>query len=301
LSTLTIGVTHHLLCPDAWSNPDEHERSLIDTVLPLPLAAVDLFGPLGLEPARVAREAAAVRDSGKRVVYTAPMLHHEPGCDASSPDPARRAAALALARRHLDAARQYGARLITFVSGADPGPADRARHCDAFADFLAAIAAEAAPLPVAVEPMDRDVDKRALVGPTAEAAAVIDQAQRRSDGDLGLLVDMAHVPLLGETFAAALAATGARLRHVHLGNCYLADANDPLYGDKHPPLAYPGGLHGPGELSSFMAALGEHGWLGSAEPTLSFEVRPAAGQTPAETLQQHVQWLQEAMEGLCAT
>ncbi len=301
MSTLIIGVTHHLLCPDAWSDADEHERSLVETVLPLPLAAVDLFGPLGLAPERVAREAAAVRDSGKRVVYTAPMLHHVPGCDPSSPEAAKRCAALSLARRHLDAARQYGARLITFVSGADPGPAERDAGRDAFAEFLATIAQEAAPLPVAVEPMDRDLDKRALVGPTAEAAAIIDQAQRHTDGDLGLLVDMAHVPLLGETFAEALGATGRRLRHVHLGNCLLADANDPLYGDKHPPLAYPGGRHGPGELASFLAALAAHGWLGTAEPTVSFEVRPAAGQTPAATLQQHVQWLQEAMEGLCAT
>lgn len=289
-----VGVTHHLLCPSAWTSGEEHEATLA-TALAAPVDGVDLFGPPGLEPDRIEREAAAIRASGKRIVYCTPLLHHEQGCDPSGCTPALRERALARAKEHLAVARRFGAKLITVVSGFDPAEASRPTARAGFRDFLVALAAEAAPLPVAIEPMDVTIDKRALVGPTREAAALVDEARARGADNLGLIVDMAHLPLLGESFGEALDATGERLRHVHLGNCLLTDCHDPLYGDQHPPLDYPGGEHGPAELNAMLAELAARDYFARPEPSLSFEIRPATGEAPLETLRRHLAWLAEGL------
>lgn len=300
LTRVTLGVTHHLLCPEIWTDGEAHERTLLETVLPLDIDGVDLFGPPDLAPARILREADALRASGKRVVYTTPLLHAVRGADPSSPDPAQRRAALRLALEHLDLARAFGAQQLTVVSGFDPGAAARPEHLRAFAEFLCAVCAEAAPLPVAIEPMDRTIDKRAVVGPTSDAAAVIDRVRAEGHANAGLLIDTGHLPLMGETIQQALEATGDRLQHVHLANCLLRDPSDPLYGDKHPPFEYPGGELGRAELNGLIAALDEFGWFHRPQPTLSFEIRPTV-LGPKETLAQHLEWLQEAVAARCDT
>lgn len=290
-----IGVTHQLLCPAAWTDAEEHERTLCEVILPSATAGVDLLPPPDGNPARVAREAAALAASGKRVVFCLPFLHAEAGSNPSSTEPAERRAALETARRWLDVGRAFGAAQVVTVSGPDPGPDQRAAQTAGYADFLVELCAEAAPLPVCIEPMDRDIDKRALIGPTAEAAALVDQVHARGGTNLGLLIDMSHLPLLREGFDEALAASGPRTQHVHLGNCLLRDPADAFYGDKHPPLGYPGSEHDAGDLRRFVAALDRCGYLARPIASLSFEIRPRPGLTASATLDEHLAWLAEIL------
>lgn len=290
-----VGVTHQLLCPAAWTDADEHERTLVEVILPSAVGGVDLLPPPDGAPARLAREAAALAAAGKRVVFCLPFLHHAAGSNPSSTEPAERRAALDTACRWLEVGRAFGAAQIVTVSGADPGPARRAAQTAGYVEFLVALCAEAAPLPVCIEPMDREIDKRALIGPTAEAAALVDAVHSRGGTNLGLLVDMSHLPLLGEGFDEALAAAGRHLQHVHLGNCLLSDPSSELYGDKHPPLGYPGSEHDRADLARFVEALRRRGYLDRPGASLSFEVRPRPGLTAAETLDEHLGWLSELL------
>ncbi len=289
-----LGVTHQLLCPDAWTDAEAHERTLCEIMLDLPVEAIDLLGPPDGNPARIAREAAAVRSSGKQVHFCLPFLHAEPGSDPSHPDAAHRARALETATAGLAVAHAFGATRVVTVSGADLGPERRAAHTAGYVEFLTALCAAAAPLPLVIEPMDREIDKRALIGPTAEAAALVRRVHAAGPTNLGLLVDMSHLPLLGEGFDQALDVAGELTHHVHLGNCLLSDRGDPLYGDKHPPLGYPGSEHDASHLREFVAALRRSGYLARDGATVSFEVRPRAGLTERETIEQHLAWFEEA-------
>ena len=74
---------------------------------------------------------------------------------------------------------------------------------------------------VVLEPGDRDIDKKFLLGPTKESAEVIEMARQKGCKNLGIMIDMGHLPLFGESFQHAIQTAGKLLWHVHLGSCIL--------------------------------------------------------------------------------
>jgi sugar phosphate isomerase/epimerase len=70
------------------------------------------------------------------------------------------------------------------------------------------------------------VDKRALIGP-AESALAIARAVRRDCPNFGLMVDLSHIPLLGESPKEALVPVREHLMHIHIGNAAFRDRSHP--------------------------------------------------------------------------
>jgi sugar phosphate isomerase/epimerase len=125
------------------------------------------------------------------------------------------------------------------------------------------------------ETFDRDVDKKALIGPS-EYALTFAQAVRQDYPDFGLMYDLSHMPLLYEKPEPALTTLKDVLVHIHVGNCVL-DKENPAYGDQHPRFGWPGGINDVPELTEFLRALFKIGYLseGSEEkPWVGFEVKP---------------------------
>ena len=99
------------------------------------------------------------------------------------------------------------------------------------------------------------------------------------------MVDMGHVPLLGETLAQAFADSTPFVGHVHLGNCILEDRSHPLFGDKHVPWGTPGGEFGREGIVDFFRQAFACGYLGGGDrPTVSFEMRPYPDLSPERSL-----------------
>lgn len=101
--------------------------------------------------------------------------------------------------------------------------------------------------------------------------------------NFGLLVDLSHLPLLGETASEALLPVQPYLSHVHIGNCYMKHLEDPAWGDIHTRFGYPGSENGEEQIVDFLRGLFEVGYLkkGSGErPIVSFEVKPTPGENP---------------------
>lgn len=203
--------------------------------------------------------------------------------------------AVALVRRMVSEAYDLGAGLMIVNSGPDPGadgrPAALGRLAAALGDVCRYARHEAArravpPLRLALEVFDRDVDKRLLIGPTAEAVTIADQV-RGEDPGFGLALDLAHLVLLNEDPAASVAAAAGRISHVHLGNCCL-EPGSPAWGDKHPPFGCPGGMVGAEDVAAFLLALkraryfadAAAGAAAGAAAMLSFEVKPLPGDDP---------------------
>ena len=206
-------------------------------------------------------------------------------------------------KQYIDQAADLEAKSFVIMSGTDPGEGDRALAYNCLAESISEIGeyAEQYSMGVVLEIFDRSVDKKALVGPSAEAAELAKQV-RKSYPQFGLLYDMGHMPLLGEEPDEALGLLQNYLAEVHLGNC-VKTPGAPAFGDKHPRFGFEGGVNDTKELVIFLKALFDNGFLNenvsSADlPWVGFEVRPHLGETSQQILDNIQNTWTEAWEQL---
>jgi sugar phosphate isomerase/epimerase len=132
-----------------------------------------------------------------------------------------------------------------------------------------------------LEPFDMTIDKCFLYGPSQVCADFVAAGPE----NLGIELDLAHVPLMGEGFAQAIRNSAPHLRRVHLGNCVLRDTSHPRYGDTHPPIGLPGGEIDTPELAEILTLLLEVGFLSNTERgDFVFEMTPWPGKSVEETV-----------------
>jgi sugar phosphate isomerase/epimerase len=202
----------------------------------------------------------------------------------NSLDEAERKHAVETLKGSLDLAAELGAKRMAFLSGKDPGDADRPRAFDALVKSIKELSkyGQDKGLALTMEVFDRTIDKKSLMGPSAycaEFAKVI----RQDYPEFGLMYDLSHMPLLFEKSMEALAAVKDYLVHIHVGNC-VVDPNLKGYGDLHPRFGWPGGCNDVPELTDFLQSLFKIGYLSdkrSDRPWVGFEIKPQAeGETP---------------------
>jgi len=289
-----VGISHHLLFPAAMEDPALHEETLAEVLGWPEFSVVDLNCAGGTD--RRAREARRVRESGKSCVYNTPLLAFLPGCDPNAAGGRAAVRTREAALVHLDAAAACGAALINISSGRNPPPEERERALRGWLDFFEWFSREAGArgLTAVIEPFDTSIGKNLLIGPTADAAASVAEVRRRGAAAAALMADMGHLPLMGESFAAALARSAPYLMHVHLGSAVMRDPAHPLYGDMHPPLGIPGGEHGAGELADFLRELEAAGYFARPGAALTFETRPYPGSSERESARRSLGMLAQA-------
>ena len=291
-----LGIYPPMMFPKMNTDIAAHEKELIESILPLErFKAIDIFFLDGDEEVR-RREIAALRANHKTLIYLIPALGLVKGLDPSSMDRSIWNRTLRVALKHLDWAREGGARLLSVSSGPDVAANERPKAYKAFEDYLTRLCEAAAPdIELMIELFDRSVDKKFLVGPTQETVELIRSMHGKDVTNIGIMLDMAHVALNGESFAKALQSSVPYLRHVHIGTCVTRDRNDPLFGDKHPPIGYPGADHNVPQVAEFLAELYRIGYLGEGKnPAVSVEGRPYPGKTEAESLTILIDKMEEA-------
>lgn len=187
----------------------------------------------------------------------------------------------------LEEAVEMGAVGFATMSGPDPGESHRGEETKLFADSLRSICQRAAELKpdmnVVVESFDRvPFGKNCLVGPTKEAVELI-QTVRRDYPRFGLMLDLSHLPLLGETSEESIPLAAPVLLHSHVGNCVMRDSENPYYGDNHPPFDYEGSENGVNELIGYLIQLHKVGYLSWEKPPIvTTEAKPLSdGMRPA--------------------
>jgi sugar phosphate isomerase/epimerase len=214
-------------------------------------------------------------------------------------DSGERHQALDRCKACIDEAVEMGAVGAAFLSGPDPGGERRKEATELLFDSLSQLCAHAAKqrdIKVVVETFDQDIDKKALVGPNAEAA-VLSARLREKHRNFGLMLDLSHLPLQHETIEHALNAAKDHLVHAHMGNCVLRDKNHPAYGDQHPRFGVPGGENDVPQVIEYIRTLIEVGYLRENQPRiLSFEVKPMADESSDIVLANAKRTLREAWE-----
>jgi sugar phosphate isomerase/epimerase len=257
------------------------------------LADDDFFGVLEItrinDPAMRRQAAALIEQSGLRAAFAAQPIILGGKLNLNSLEAGERARALAALKPYVAQAAEIGADPFVVLSGPDAPAADRPAATQALADSLCELSdhARGQGVTVLLETFDRAVDKKALIGPSGEAAALAAQVKRDFPA-FGLLYDQAHGLLLDETPLDGLTLLKEHLAHVHVGNCVMTPGATG-YGDLHPRFGYPGGANGPAELAHFLEALFATGYLkkepgAGARPWVGFEVKPQPGETSAAVL-----------------
>jgi sugar phosphate isomerase/epimerase len=227
--------------------------------------------------------------SGMEVLFNGAPAIRELQINLCALDSEQRQSSVERLKKVIDEAYFLGAKILHCVSGPDPGPSQRPEAKSGLIDSLEQLCRYALEnttdytLVLALENSDREVDRKALLGPTDETVEVV-QAVRRRFSNCGILLDQGHFPLMKEDPAQALEMARGMLTHVHIGNCYSKDRTKPYFGDKHLPFGVPGSDVGVAELAAFIRKLREIGFWGKKSdavlPVISFEAGPYMGEPP---------------------
>jgi sugar phosphate isomerase/epimerase len=205
----------------------------------------------------------------------------------NSLEEAERKKAVDQLKANVDEAAQLGAKRVGFLSGKDPGDADRPAALEALVESVKEVCgyAQDKGLALTCETFDRAIDKKCLIGPS-DYAAEFARIVREDYPDFGLMYDLSHQPLLFEQSEPALNLLKEVLVHAHVGNCVL-DPDTPGYGDFHPRFGWPGGCNDVDELVEFLRALFKIGYLAEGReerPWIGFEVKPQDAKETSERI-----------------
>lgn len=207
------------------------------------------------------------------------------GLNLNSLDDVERGKAVAQLKANVDEAAEMGAKRVGFLSGKDPGDADRPNALEKLIESVKDVSAYARDqgLSLVCETFDREIDKKCIIGPSDYAAGFA-AAVKQDFPEFGLMYDLSHQPLLFEQAEPALTLIKDHLVHAHVGNG-VVDPDVPGYGDTHPRFGWPGGCNDVEELVDFIRALFKVGYLvdGKTElPWVGFEVKPQSAQETSE-------------------
>ena len=227
--------------------------------------------------------------SGVEVLFNGAPAIRGMGINLCALDSGLRKASVENFKKVIDEAYFLGAKILHCVSGDDPGPSQRAEAKQNLVDSLRQLCQYALDqagdyaLVISLENSDRDVDRRALLGPTDETVELAEEIHR-DFSNFGVLLDEGHFPLMNENPENSLELAKGFLTHVHIGNCYSKDSSKPYFGDRHLPFGVPGSDVGHTELAAFIRKLKDIGFWGEKSagqlPVISFEVGPWKGEDP---------------------
>ena len=291
-----LGLVHHLLYPKCTVDRDYHVQTLESFVSRKDIEALDCCIPYG-EEYRSSGIIQTVKNSGKDVGYA---LHLFPArkISLSTLDIQECEMTKLVLRDQIDMAAQVGATGFVFVSGADV-PDNRCAARKAFKEFCRWFCNELRPynIDALLEPFDRTIDKKYLYGPIDDCVQLMEELYAEGITNIGIELDMAHLPLMYEPFESSIIRCAPYLKRVHLGNCVLKDTSHPLYGDMHPPMGVEGGEIDVPELTRILQTLLDVGYLNKTNrKPLIMEMQPFEGKDAEFTVQETYRRLNEAWE-----
>ena len=274
---MKVGIIHFMAYPTTIRG----EGPIVETITRI--AEDDYFNAIEItwikdpEVRKKAKEVLVT--SGLAVGYGAQPAVLLTPLNPNSLDEDERKKAVEVLKSQVDEAQFMGAGRMAFLSGKDPGAEQREAAVDALIKSTQEICDYAATkgMGIAVETFDTEIDKKALIGSSVDSAAFATAVNR---SNFGLMVDLSHLPLLGESSKQCAQAVKDHVVHLHVGNCAMRDKNHPAYGDAHPRFGIEGGENDVKELVAYLKAFIDIGFLnGKDKPFMSFEVKPLEGES----------------------
>jgi sugar phosphate isomerase/epimerase len=269
----SLGLVHFMLYKDTIKG--EGDFSSVSTILDDPY-----FGAMEMswvnDDAERAKVAGLVKKSGKKVAFGAQPVLLTQKLDINHLDEAERKKAVDAVLGVIPQAAEIGASGFGILSGKAVGPEKKDQAMEQLVKSLVEIGTELkkqTDIPLVLETFDQlDYGKNCLIGPNRDGAALAKEV-RKSIPKFGLMIDLSHLPLQGESAAQAWADAGEYIVHAHMGNAIMNKPDHPMNGDEHPPLCDPDGENCVDELAEYLKVLLDAGYLNTkTKPFLSFEV-----------------------------
>ena len=192
--------------------------------------------------------------NGWESVFLSAALQKQAGLNPSSCDAAERARAVELLSESMRFAVQAGSRAVLVNSGTRPDDEKRDTECLKYLrESLCELHRNVGEINILIEPGDRDVEYRHLIGHTDIAVDFIQDIRSDIPG-IGLVFDTSHIAQLGEKLTASWEIARGSCSHLHLANCSLVKGT-PLYGDKHPPFGIENSVYSHESICEFYQGL----------------------------------------------
>ena len=291
MTNAILGVNHQFLFPQAIVDPQVHTQTLKEASTYDNIRALDCWLWRG---ERAEEEKRILLDSGKVINYNIGDRFGETPILPVSPEEKEQVRAYDTLMREIEYALALNSKKIVFASGPDY-PQDRNGAFQRLAELVLKIGKQLpADVMLALEPTDRDIDKYFLLGPLSDTVSFV-KAVKAEGVNIGILLDMCHVPIMHETLESALEKAKDQLVHIHLGNSLIRNPNSPFYGDKHIPWDYPESEYSCEDGANFLRQLKSIGYFDNPGATVSFEMRPFDGLSAKESLDRFVEVYQSAM------
>ncbi len=283
-SFMRPAIVQFMLYPQLISGTGPITETLL-TILADPFFQAVELGPIH-DPAVLAKVTRLLAQARVDAVYDGQPWTMVPGLDLEAESPTARDQALSAMRGAIDQAAALGSRTCGVMSGKLTPGLDAGAALKRLIESLVTLCEYAAPkgITLCLENFDQlPYSKNSLIGPTALAAEIA-QAVRRRASNFGLLLDLSHLPIMGETPRQAVMAARAVLTRAQIGNCS-TDPYSPYYGDSHPYFGAPRTNVGIAELAEFLSALLEVGFLErGGTGVVGFEVKPGPDDHPTTIL-----------------
>ena len=229
------------------------------------------------------REKAAklLRTSHLKVCYGAQPRLLTTGMNANHLDEAERQKAEDTLIAAIDEAEQLGADGIAFLSGKwqEETREESYQQLLKTTNNLCAYAKKK-DMNIELEVFDYDIAKASLIGPAPLAARFAADVRMRHD-NVGLLIDLSHIPRCRESSTFVVRMLRPYLTHFHIGNTVVNNPVDEGYGDEHQRFGFPNSSNDTQEVLDFLRVLKNEGFFDEENPyVLSFEVKPWKDEDP---------------------
>lgn len=274
---MKVGIVHFMAYPQAVTG----EGPVVETVRHI--AEDDFFSAIEITTVKdpKAREEVTriLQESHMTVGYGAQPILLTRKLNLNAFERSERTKAVQAVCQATDEAYRLGAGALVILSGPDPLE-QREEAMQLLVESLTEICAYAQSkgnLRIILETFDHKVDKRCLIGPHKDAVKISAEV-REAYPDFGLMLDLSHLPLQGETSREALQVARDHLAHIHYGNCVIKEGH-PAYGDQPPRFGLPGSENDVPQVVDFLRELFHVGYLGEGKhPIVALEVKPLPGE-----------------------
>ena len=277
---IRFGFSPSMLFPESFESDDVLAAAYLAAAQLPEFEALESFLPH--DGSKRSRILGIIRDTGKVLNYNTPGYFQIDGeFNLCSDDASIREHAYEEMCRHLDYAAQAECPIFIVTGSKDKGEEIRPELLKRYGEFFLRFCEEAAqyPLRILLEPIERHRFKELILGPTKECAEFIRSMRAQGADNCGLMMDVAHLPLMEEVMEDAIRDCGdIGFEHVHLGNAVLAE-DSAFYGHTHPPLGVHKGQFSQDDLAHQFELFEKCGFIGDGETraSMSLEVRPYPG------------------------
>mgnify|MGYP001003867605 FL=1 len=293
---MKVGIVHFMAYPFALSGEEPVADSIAEIV------EDDFFDAIEVtrinDDAERRRVADILTTAGATVGFGGQPYILKGKLNLNSPDEEERAHAIDILKGGIDQAYELGAGKFGFLSGPKPPAAQRDQALELLADSIVQLgryARSKGDLALSLETFDDSTDKKAFIG-TNRLACELAYEVRKAIPNFGLMVDLSHLPMQGETSRQALRVTQEFINHAHIGNCVIGDPNH-----LHPYFGHPEGENNVPQVREFLRCLLDIGYLRPDAPErniVAFEVQPLGGQRSRAVIADAKRVLREAWRTL---